>query len=77
MPMCLCAYASICSLQGLSAPTSEKFLHSTYFYDDLGSEIYGRITELPEYYPTKTELGILTDQRQRIAELFSDSQSGM
>jgi len=29
------------------------------FYDARGSRIYERITELPEYYPTRTERGIL------------------
>jgi L-histidine N-alpha-methyltransferase len=30
------------------------------FYDALGSRIFERITELPEYYPTRTERSILT-----------------
>ena len=44
--------------QGLSAPS--KWLSPKYFYDDRGSELFEAITELPEYYPTRTELGILT-----------------
>lgn len=30
-----------------------------YFYDDLGSELFERITELDEYYQTRTELALL------------------
>jgi dimethylhistidine N-methyltransferase len=29
-----------------------------YFYDRLGSHLFDAITELPEYYPTRTEAGI-------------------
>jgi len=44
-------------LDGLSRP--QKRLPSKYFYDAAGSRLFDRITELPEYYPTRTELGIL------------------
>jgi L-histidine Nalpha-methyltransferase len=30
-----------------------------YFYDERGSELFERITGLPEYYPTRTETAIL------------------
>ena len=30
-----------------------------YFYDSAGSALFDRICELPEYYPTRTEIGIL------------------
>lgn len=30
-----------------------------YFYDAAGSQLFDRICELPEYYPTRTEMGIL------------------
>jgi L-histidine Nalpha-methyltransferase len=42
---------------GLSA--SEKSLPSKYFYDVVGSELFDRITRLPEYYLTRTERAIL------------------
>jgi dimethylhistidine N-methyltransferase len=35
-----------------------KRLPPYLFYDDAGSELYERITELPEYYPTRTERAI-------------------
>jgi dimethylhistidine N-methyltransferase len=36
-----------------------KWLSAKYFYDSAGSELFEQITELPEYYPTRTELTIL------------------
>ena len=44
-------------IAGLSA--TPKWLWAKYFYDDRGSELFEQITALPEYYPTRTELGIL------------------
>lgn len=43
--------------EGLSAP--QKELPPKYFYDHRGSELFEEITRLPEYYPTRTERGIL------------------
>ena len=42
---------------GLSQP--RKQLPSKYFYDTRGSELFEAITRLPEYYPTRTETGLL------------------
>src|SRR4051812_14914409 len=39
--------------RGLSATPKE--LSPKYFYDELGSQLFERITELPEYYPTRAE----------------------
>ncbi|MFO0641821.1 MAG: L-histidine N(alpha)-methyltransferase [Polyangiaceae bacterium] len=44
-------------LRGLSCP--HKSLPPYLFYDAAGSALYERITELPEYYPTRTERAIL------------------
>ena len=38
---------------------SPRRVSSRFFYDDLGSTLFERITELPEYYPTRTEESIL------------------
>ncbi len=38
---------------------SPKSLPCKYFYDALGARLFEAITELPEYYPTRTELGIM------------------
>ncbi|WP_428565468.1 L-histidine N(alpha)-methyltransferase [Ramlibacter sp.] len=40
-----------------------------YFYDARGSELFDRICELPEYYPTRTELRILAERANEIAQL--------
>ncbi len=38
-----------------------------YFYDDHGSQLFDRICDLPEYYPTRTELAILAANASEIA----------
>ena len=43
--------------EGLSSPFKE--LPPKYFYDERGSELFERITEQPEYYPTRCEQEIL------------------
>ena len=43
--------------RGLAA--SPKWLLPKYLYDDRGCELFEAITELPEYYQTRTELEIL------------------
>lgn len=52
-------------LSGLSA--ARKSIPSKYFYDRQGSELFRRITRLPEYYLTGCELEILESQWERIA----------
>ncbi|HSM59150.1 MAG TPA: L-histidine N(alpha)-methyltransferase [Longimicrobiales bacterium] len=44
-------------LEGLSRP--QKEVSSKYFYDARGSELFERITELDEYYLTRTERALL------------------
>jgi len=39
-----------------------------YFYDERGSALFERITELPEYYPTRTETQILAAHAADIVE---------
>lgn len=39
-----------------------------YFYDTVGSALFERITELPEYYPTRTERAIMAQHGQEMAE---------
>ena len=46
-----------------------KRLSPKYFYDVAGSELFEQITLLPEYYPTRTELGILRDRGAEIANI--------
>ncbi len=47
-----------------------KQLSPKYFYDTTGSDLFEQITRLPEYYPTRTELGILRDRGDEIAALL-------
>ncbi len=48
---------------------SSKTLPCKFFYDQVGSELFSRICKLDEYYPTRTEIGILRRIAPRIAEL--------
>ena len=50
--------------RGLTA--RPKTLSPWLFYDALGSELFEQITELPEYYPTRTERSILSAHADRI-----------
>ena len=43
-----------------------KELSPKYFYDELGSQLFERITELPEYYPTRAERSILAESSPEI-----------
>ncbi|MBF8965477.1 L-histidine N(alpha)-methyltransferase [Pontibacter sp. FD36] len=49
---------------GLSQPP--KKLSSRYFYDGPGSALFQQIMELPEYYPTRCEYEVLTDNKAAI-----------
>ena len=57
-------------LSGLKAP--QKRLSPKYFYDKRGSELFDRICELPEYYPTRTELALLGDHVDEVAALVGE-----
>ncbi len=47
-----------------------KRLSPKYFYDAAGSELFEAITQLPEYYPTRTELSILRDRGDDISAII-------
>ena len=51
-------------LEGLSRP--QKSLPSRYFYDARGSQLFERITKLPEYYPTRVETELLASHAASI-----------
>ena len=53
---------------GLSA--TPKTLPCKFFYDQAGSELFSRICELDEYYPTRTEVGLLRRISGNIARLM-------
>jgi L-histidine N-alpha-methyltransferase len=52
---------------GLTA--TPKTLPPKWFYDARGSELFERITRLPEYYPTRAEREILAARSSEIAAL--------
>ena len=54
-------------LDGLTRPFKE--LPPKHFYDARGAELFDRICELPEYYPTRTERAILERSADEIAEV--------
>jgi dimethylhistidine N-methyltransferase len=57
-------------LAGLKA--ERKSLPAKYFYDSAGSRLFERITQTPEYYPTRTELGILNHHAAEIGRLLPE-----
>ncbi|MDE0692799.1 MAG: L-histidine N(alpha)-methyltransferase [Gammaproteobacteria bacterium] len=57
-------------LRGLKLPV--KSIPPKYFYDECGSLLFERITALPEYYLTRTEVGILRANRAALAEAVGD-----
>lgn len=49
---------------------SPRRLAPKFFYDERGSELFEEITRQPEYYPTRTEIGILGDALDEIADVL-------
>ncbi len=49
-----------------------KWLSSLYFYDEAGSELFERITETPEYYPTRTERTLLEEHGTEMLRAAGD-----
>ena len=61
-------------LEGLRA--SQKTIAPKYFYDEQGSRLFEHITRLPEYYLTRTEIGIFGAAMQEVAELVESGAKG-
>ncbi|HEX8334585.1 MAG TPA: L-histidine N(alpha)-methyltransferase [Segetibacter sp.] len=55
-------------INGLSS--EEKYLQSKYFYDEIGDKLFQKIMACPEYYLTKCEMEIFTQQKNKIASIF-------
>jgi len=53
-------------VEGLSQ--TQKRLSARWFYDLKGSELFEEITELDAYYPTRTEINLLTAVRDEICD---------
>ncbi len=54
-------------IDGLSS--DPKSISPKYFYDETGSRLFDAICETEEYYPTRTEIGLLGKVSAEIAEL--------
>src|SRR5438094_9489014 len=52
-------------LDGLTRPFKE--IPPKHFYDARGAELFDRICELPEYYPTRSERAILEAHSEYVA----------
>jgi dimethylhistidine N-methyltransferase len=57
-------------IEGLSG--QPKQISPKYFYDQRGSELFEAITELEEYYVTRTELGLFETHLDEVATLLGD-----
>jgi len=60
-------------LEGLH--DTPKHVPAKYFYDTAGSLLFERITELPEYYPTRCEMKTLRDHAADIAKLIPEGSA--
>ena len=60
-------------VDGLSA--DQKQISPKYFYDERGSQLFDEITQLPEYYLTNTELGIMRDNIDEIVAMVGKQAS--
>ncbi len=54
-------------IQGLT--NNPKSIPCRFFYDDRGSQLFEKICDLPEYYPTRTETWILNQYVAEIAQV--------
>jgi L-histidine N-alpha-methyltransferase len=61
-------------LDGLSQPAGQRRLPPRLFYDEEGSELFERITQLPEYYLTRTERTIF---EQHGDEILAQAGAGL
>jgi len=59
-------------LDGLTRPFKE--LPPKHFYDARGAELFDRICELPEYYPTRAERAILEERADELATLTNAAE---
>ena len=56
-------------IEGLSQV--QKRISPKYFYDAQGSALFDQICELDEYYPTRTEMGLLEQSAEEIADIVT------
>src|SRR5438128_731159 len=68
--------AEAAALAGLreALSRSPREIPCKYLYDDRGSALFEQITQLPEYYPTRTERALLVAQARAIVEAAGGAQ---
>ena len=54
-----------------------KTLPPKHFYDDVGSVLFDRICETPEYYQTRTELALLQQVAPRLIDSLSPTAASI
>jgi len=64
-PAATCADLQQALVDALTDP--DHRISPVWFYDQRGSALFEDITQLPSYYPTRTEIGILNDNLEAIA----------
>jgi L-histidine Nalpha-methyltransferase len=52
-----------------------KWLPSWLFYDEAGSRLFDQITEIPEYYVTRTERAILMERAEEIVSRAAEGEA--
>ena len=60
-------------LAGLSAPI--RAIPARWLYDRRGSELFEQITDLPEYYPTRTETALLEAHCREVAAIVGSGDA--
>jgi len=60
-------------VEGLSR--EQKTISPKYFYDEAGSQLFDKITELPDYYLTHAELDIMRDRVDEMGALIGKQAS--
>ena len=58
----------------LGLSSLSKFLLSKYLYDDTGSHLFKQITELDEYYLTRTEQAIIHKMKHPLTDIIDNSE---
>ena len=51
-----------------------KVISPKFFYDELGMQLFGKITETPEYYVTRVELELLENLGNELSELVGKNK---
>ena len=60
-------------IEGLAR--EQKEISPKYFYDEKGAQLFEEICEQPEYYPTRTEIGIMQSSMEEISDLIGPRAS--